>query len=55
MAKKISEAVNLRTDNTMTKKIIRSRKSKDRQHNGQKKKDNMTNTDLQNTTQNIEQ
>ena len=33
MAKKISEAVNLRTDNTMTKKIIGSRKSKDRQHN----------------------
>ena len=31
--------------------ITRIRKSKkDRQHNGQKKKDNMTNNDLQNTT-----
>ena len=33
-----------------TKEIIRIRKSKkDKQHNGQKKKDNMTNNDLQNT------
>ena len=28
----------------------RIRKSKDRQHNGQKKKDKLTNNDLQNTT-----
>jgi hypothetical protein len=34
-----------------TKGVIRVRKSKDRQHNGQKKKDNRTNNDLQNTTQ----
>ena len=34
-----------------TKGVIRSRKSKDRQHNGQKKKDKRTNNDLQNITQ----
>ena len=34
-----------------TKGIIRIHKSKDRQHNGQKKKDKRTNNDLQNTTQ----
>ena len=34
-----------------TNGIIRSRKSKDRQHNGQKKEDKRTNNDLQNTTQ----
>jgi hypothetical protein len=34
-----------------TKGVIRIRKSKkDRQHNGQKKKDKRTNNDLQNTT-----
>ena len=33
-----------------TKGEIRIRKSKDRQHNGQKKKDKWTNNDLQNTT-----
>jgi hypothetical protein len=33
-----------------TKGIIVSRKSKDRQHNGQKKKDKRTNHDLQNIT-----
>jgi hypothetical protein len=32
-----------------TKGVIRIRKSKDRQHNGQMKKDKRTNTDLQNT------
>jgi hypothetical protein len=31
-----------------TKVLIRIRKSKDRQHNGQKKKDKRTNIDLQN-------
>jgi len=31
--------------------VIRSRKSKDRQHNGQKKKIKRTNNDLQNTKQ----
>jgi len=31
-----------------TKKVVRIRKSKDRQHNGQKKKDKKTNKDLQN-------
>ena len=31
-----------------TKWVIRIRKSKDRQHNGQTKKDKMTNNDLQN-------
>ena len=31
--------------------IIRIRKSKNRQHNGQKKRDKRTNNDLQNTTQ----
>ena len=30
--------------------VIRIRKSKDRQHNGQKKKDKRTNNDMQNTT-----
>jgi len=35
-----------------TKGVIRSRKSKkNRQYNGQKKKDKRTNNDLQNTTQ----
>jgi hypothetical protein len=34
-----------------TKGIIRICKSKDRQHNGQKKKDERTNNDLQNITQ----
>ena len=34
-----------------TKEVSRSRKSKkDRQYNGQKKKENRTNNDLQNTT-----
>jgi hypothetical protein len=33
-----------------TKGVIRSRKSKDRQYNDQKKKDKRTNNDLQNTT-----
>ena len=32
-----------------TKEVIRIRKSKDRQHNGPKKKDNWTNNDLENT------
>ena len=32
-----------------TKGVIRIRKSKDRQHNDQKKKDKRTNNDLQNT------
>jgi hypothetical protein len=32
-----------------TKGVIRIRKSKDRQHNGQKKKDKRTNKDLQTT------
>ena len=35
-----------------TKGVIRSRKSKDRQYNGQKK-DKRTNNNLQNTTQKI--
>jgi hypothetical protein len=34
-----------------TKGVIRSHKSKDRQHNGQKKKNQRTNNDLQNITQ----
>jgi len=34
-----------------TKGVIKIRKSKNRQHNGQKKKDKRTNNDLQNTTQ----
>ena len=35
-----------------TKGVIRNRNSKkDRQHNGQKKKNKRTNNDLQNTTQ----
>jgi len=35
-----------------TKGVIKIRKSKkDRQHNGQKKKDNRTNYDLQNTAE----
>jgi len=33
------------------KRVIRCRKSKNRQHNGQKKKDRTTNNDLQNITQ----
>ena len=33
------------------REVIRIRKSKNRQHNGQKKQDKMTNNDLQNTTQ----
>ena len=37
-----------------TKGVIRIRKSKERQHNGQKKKDKRTNNDLQNTTQKTE-
>jgi hypothetical protein len=36
-----------------TKEVFRSRKSKDRQHNGQKKKDKKTNNDLQNITQKL--
>jgi hypothetical protein len=34
-----------------TKEVIRIRKLKERQHNGQKKKDKRTNNDLQNTAQ----
>ena len=34
-----------------TKGIIRSRNSKDRQHNGKRKRDKITNKDIQNTTQ----
>ena len=34
-----------------TKEVIRSRKSKDRQYNGQKKKDKRPNNDLQTITQ----
>ena len=34
-----------------SKGIIRIRKSKERQHNGQKKKEKRTNNDLQNITQ----
>ena len=34
--------------------VIRIRKSKDRQHNGQAKKDKGTNNDLQNTPQTIQ-
>ena len=34
------------------KGIIRIRKSKNRQHNGQKERDKRTNNDLQNITQN---
>jgi len=33
-----------------TKGVIRSRKSKDRHHNGQNKKDKETNNELQNIT-----
>ena len=36
-----------------TKVVIISRKSKDRQYNAQKKKDNRTNNDLQLTTQKL--
>ena len=32
-------------------RVVRNRKSKDRQYNGHKKKDKSTNIDLQNTTQ----
>jgi hypothetical protein len=34
-----------------TKRVIRIRKSKDRQHNGQKKIDKRSSNDLQNTSQ----
>jgi len=34
-----------------TKEVIRIRKSKDRQYNGQQKKNKRTNNDLQNTSQ----
>jgi hypothetical protein len=34
-----------------TKEVIKIRKSKDRQHNGQKKKDKRTNNGLQNNAQ----
>jgi hypothetical protein len=34
-----------------TKGVIKSRKSKDRQHNGQKKKNKRTNNAIQNITQ----
>ena len=34
-----------------TKGVIRSRKSKERQYNGQKKKDKRTKNNIQNTTQ----
>jgi len=34
-----------------TRVVIRSRKSKDKQNNGQKKKDKMSNNDLQSTMQ----
>ena len=37
-----------------TKDVIRSCESKDRQHNGRKKKDERTNNDLQNITQKSE-
>jgi len=37
-----------------TKAVIRIRKSKDRQHNGQKKKDKRTNNDLQNIHMKLE-
>ena len=37
-----------------TKEVIRIRKSKDRQHNGPKKKDNWTNNDLQNTQKKLD-
>ena len=37
-----------------TKVVIRIRKSKDRQHNGQKKKDKRTNNDLQNIHMKLE-
>ena len=36
-----------------TKEVIRGRKSKDRQYNGQKKKNNRRNNDLQNITQKL--
>jgi hypothetical protein len=36
-----------------TKGVSRIRKSKDRQHNGQKKNDKMTNNDLHNTTRKL--
>ena len=38
-----------------TKGVIRIRKSKDRQHNGQKKNDKRTSNDVQITTLKIEQ
>ena len=37
----------------LTKGVIRSRKSKDIQYNGQKKKDKSTNNDVQNITQKL--
>ena len=37
-----------------TKDVIRSCESKDREHNGRKKKDERTNNDLQNITQKSE-
>jgi hypothetical protein len=43
----------LNTQKIYRKKVVfRSHKSKDRQYNSQMKKDNRTNNDLQNTTQN---
>jgi len=38
-----------------SKGVIRSRKLKDRQHNGQNKRDKRTNNDLQNITQKTNQ
>ena len=48
----MSSAVIFKTEEEFedTKGVIRIRKSKDRQHNGQKKRDRRTNNDLQNTT-----
>jgi hypothetical protein len=47
------ENINFRLQETCTdtKGVIRSHKSKNRQHNGQKKRDKRTNNDLQNTSQ----
>ena len=52
-AKGQSEAVTQRTENTMIrrKRAIRSRNSKDREHNDQKKKNRGTNNDLHTITQ----
>jgi len=41
----------LEEESENTKGVIKIRKSKDRQHNGQKKKDKGTNNDLQNIAQ----